>query len=112
MSFKYKSNRREVKQRMNNANKLMLEAVGMAAATHVKQVIQSKDLIDTGALLNSIDHQSDEKSAYVGSKLTSEDYPIYLEKETEHIKGTSYLRPGVMDNLGNLKSVAERNYKL
>jgi len=109
---KFRSNRKEVIRRMREANKRMLTAVGMAGSSHVKQKIQEKDLIDTGALLNSIDHQVDENSVYVGSKLISEDYPIYLEKETATIKGKSYLRPGIMDNLSNLRSVAERNYKL
>jgi len=109
---KYTSNRREVKQRMDNANKNLLTAIGMAASTHVKQMIQAKDLIDTGALLSSIDHATDDKSAFVGSKLTDEDYPIYLEKGTSKMPANPYIEPGIMDNLSNLRSVAERNYKL
>lgn len=111
MSIKYKSNKREVQNRLKRANKNMLTAVGMAGASHVKQVIQTKDLIDTGALEGSIDYAVDNDEVFVGSKLVGEVYPIYLEKETEHIKGTSYLEPGIMNNLGNLKAVAERNYK-
>ncbi|WP_077622002.1 hypothetical protein [Sediminibacillus massiliensis] len=109
---KYTSNRKQVIQAMDNANKMMLKAVGMAGATHVKQVIQAKNLIDEGNLLGSIDHQVDETGVYVGSKLTSEEYPIYLEKSTSNIQGKEYLRPGIMNNLGNLRQVAERNYKL
>jgi len=96
-----------VKSKMQNANKNMLTAVGMAASSHVKQVIQSKNIIDTGALLNSIDYSSDDKSVLVGSKLVSEDYPVILEKN-----GRDYIRPGIMNNASNLQSVAERNYKL
>lgn len=109
---KYKSNRKQIKQRMDHASKVMLTAIGMAGSTHVKQVIQSDDIIDTGALLNSIDHKVADNSVYVGSKLTAEDYPVYLEKGTINMFGRPYLEPGIMDNLANLRSVAEKNYKL
>lgn len=104
---KFKSNRKQVKTAMDNAQKNVLTAVGMAGSSHVKQVIQSKNLIDTGALLNSIDYAEDDNAVYVGSKLASEVYPIVLEKN-----GNEYLHPGIMNNLGNLRTVAEKAYKL
>lgn len=104
---KFKSNRRQVLSSLDSAKKNMLTAVGMAGSSHVKQTIQSKDLIDTGALLASIDHAEEEDAVYVGSTLADEVYPIVLEKN-----GNEYLHPGIMNNLNNLRSVAERNFKL
>lgn len=104
---KFHSNKREVKARMKRANKNMLEAVGKAAVSHVKPVTP----VDTGALLGSIEYRADDKSAYVGSTLTSEMYPIYVHEGVKGMGGRPYIRDGVMLNLGNLRTVAQRNYK-
>ncbi|MFA1821159.1 hypothetical protein ACDX78_13465 [Virgibacillus oceani] len=105
--MKFESNRKQVKTAMDKANENVLTAIGMAGASHVKQVIQTKDLIDTGSLLNSIEHEAEDNSVYIGSTLFMEDYPIVLEKN-----GNEYLHPGIMNNLGNLRTVAEKAYKL
>ena len=115
MSVKYKSNRKEVKDRMDNAKNLMLEAVGKAAEGYVKLVTpvgQYDDGRVGGALRDSISYSVDDNGVYVGSTLTSEDYPIYVEKGTRYMDAQPYISTGVMDNLGALRSIAERNYKL
>lgn len=93
---------------MKRANKNMLEAVGRAATAHVKLVTP----VDTGALRGSIDHVNNEKDVYVGSTLTSEDYPVYVHEGVRGLGGRPYITNGIMLNLGNLRTVAERNYKL
>lgn len=104
--MKFKSNVNDIKARMTKANETMLTAIGIAAVAHVKQQIQAMNLIDTGALLGSITYQVSEKAVYIGSDLSSEVYPIILEKN-----GNAYLEPGIMGNLLNLREVAKRNYK-
>ncbi|MCM3739234.1 HK97 gp10 family phage protein [Oceanobacillus luteolus] len=103
----FKSNKREVKQRMERANRNMLDAVGKAAVAHVKLVTP----VDIGTLQGSIEHKNDDKSVYVGSTLTSEDYPVYVEKGTSKMAAQPYIEPGIKLNAGNLRTVAERNYK-
>lgn len=102
---------------MDNANKNMLEAIGKAAVGHVK--------LDTpvgrypegsgragGALRDSIDYKVNKDSVYVGSTLTSENYPIYVHQGTSKMAAQPYLNDGVLKNLGQLRAIAERNYKL
>lgn len=113
---KYTSNRREVKQRMDNANKVMLEAIGRAAVGYVKAVTpvgQYDDGRVGGALRDSIDYQVvDEKEVYIGSTLTSEDYPIYVHQGTSRMAAQPYINDGVLRNLMALRSIAKKNYKL
>lgn len=105
---KFHSNKREVKARMKRANKNMLEAVGKSGVGHVKLVTP----VDTGALRGSIDYAVRDDSVYVGSTLTSEDYPVYIEKGTRKMPAQPYISTGINLNLGNLRTVAQRNYKL
>lgn len=117
MSFKYKSNRREVKQRMENANKLMLEALGKAGEGYVKlnapvgQYPAGSGRVG-GALRDSISYKVEKDGIYVGSTLTSEMYPIYVHQGTSRQQAQPYLQDGIMRNLNNLRTIAEKNYKL
>lgn len=92
---------------MNKTSKTMLEAVGMAAVSHIEPVTP----VDTGALQDSIDYMTDDTSVYVGSTLISEMYPIYVHEGARGLGGRPYIRNGVMNNLNNLATVAKRNYK-
>jgi|SRR5690625_2361550 len=115
---KYTSNRKEVKQRMDNANKVMLEAIGRAATGYVKAVTPVGQYPSGsgrvgGALRDSIDHKVvDDKEVFIGSTLTSEDYPIYVHEGTYKMAAQPYIRDGVMNNLLALRTIAQRNYKL
>src|SRR5690625_1327456 len=113
---KYRSNRREIKQRMNNANKVMLEAIGRAGKGYVKAVTpvgQYEGGRVGGALRDSIDYQIvDDKEVYIGSTLTSEDYPIFVHEGTRFMAAQPYINDGVLTNLSSLRSIAQRNYKL
>lgn len=113
----YKSNRREVKRRMDNAKKNMLEAIGKAAEGYVKlntpvgQYPAGSGRVG-GALRDSIDYKVDNDGVYVGSTLTAEDYPIFVEKGTVNMPAQPYISTGVLNNLQSLRSIAEKNYKL
>ncbi|WP_200415940.1 HK97-gp10 family putative phage morphogenesis protein [Virgibacillus salexigens] len=106
--MKYKSNRKEVKQRMDMAQKLMLEALGKAGEGYVKLNTPVK----TGALRGSIAYKTDKTSVSIGSTLTSEDYPIYIEKGTSKAPAQPYISTGILGNASQLKKIAEANYKL
>lgn len=117
MSFKFKSNKKQVQQQMNKANINMLEAIGKAAEGYVKldtpvgQYPTGSGRVG-GALRDSINYKVDKDGVYVGSTLTSEDYPIYVEKGTSKMAAQPYISSGVMSNLAALRVIAERNYKL
>ena len=95
----------------------MLEAVGKAGVNHVKLVTPvgvyppGSGRVG-GALRDSINYKASEKDVYVGSTLMSEMYPIYVHEGTSRQKAQPYIRDGISKNLGNLRAVAERNYKL
>lgn len=104
---KYQSNRRQVKQRMDNAKENMLTAVGMAGRDYIKLLTP----VDTGALRGSINYKTTDNAVHIGSTLTSEDYPVYVEKGTRKMKAQPYIEPGIKLNLKSLKNIAKRNYK-
>ncbi|MGM8212635.1 HK97-gp10 family putative phage morphogenesis protein [Virgibacillus sp. W0430] len=106
--MKFKSNRKQVRQRMDKAQNNMLEAVGKGAEGFVKL----NTPVATGALRSSINYHTDKDGVYVGSTLMSEDYPIFVELGTSKMASQSYLKSGIMNNLAQLKKIAERNYKL
>lgn len=103
----YRSNRDEVKARLKRANENMLMAMGIAGRDYIKLLTP----VDTGALRDSIDYKNDDNTLYWGSTLTSEDYPIYVEKGTRKMKKQPYIEPGIMLNLGSLRNIARRHYK-
>ena len=105
---KYKSNYKNVVKAMDNANRVMLDAVGRAGSSFVK----ANTPVDTGSLRGSVDYKVDDKSVYVGSTLTSEDYPIFVEKGTSRAPAQPYISTGIKGNLSQLKKIAEGNYKL
>lgn len=106
--IRYTSNRRQVMEAMEQANNRMLDAVGRAGEGYVKLMTP----VATGALRDSISHKVDDKAVFVGSTLTSEDYPIYQEKGTSKMSAQPYIQPGIHNNLQSLKTIAERNYRL
>ncbi|WP_373894461.1 HK97-gp10 family putative phage morphogenesis protein [Virgibacillus sp. CBA3643] len=106
--MKYKSNKKQVVDRMKKANNNVLEAIGKAGEGYVKLLSP----VDTGALRDSISYNVDDKSVYVGSTLTSEDYPVIVEKGSNAQAAQPYIHPGINKNLSQLKKIAESNYKL
>src|SRR5699024_11020280 len=103
---RFESNATQVKRRLNQANRTMLNAIGNAAVSHIKPLTP----VDLGALVGSINYSADDKSVRIGSSLVSEMYPIYVHEGTYKMTGRSYIRDGVIRNLGNVRTVAESNY--
>lgn len=113
--MKYNSNVNQVKSSIKKANKTALEAIGRASAGYVKAVTPVGQYTDGrvgGALRDSITYQVKDDAVYVGSSLTSEDYPIYVHEGTGRMSAQPYIRSGVMKNLNSLRSIAQGAYKL
>ncbi len=68
MSVQFKDNSREVKAALSSATKRGLEAIGLAAEGHAKDITP----VDTGRLRNSIAHATDDTSAYIGTNVEVE----------------------------------------
>lgn len=66
---------RELEIRVQSA----LEACGNQAVSHAKNNLTEASRVDTGALRNSISHQVDDDTCYVG---TNQEYAIYNEVGT------------------------------
>lgn len=56
-----------------------LEAIGMTAERHAKEIITELEAVDTGRLRNSISHARDDNAAYIG---TNVEYAAYVELGT------------------------------
>ncbi|WP_117168871.1 hypothetical protein [Paraliobacillus sediminis] len=111
----YKSNLKQVKQQMEQANEVMMEAVGLAARGFTKAVTpvgQYDDGRIGGSLRSSIDYKSDKTGVYIGSQLTNEEYPVYVHQGTSRMSANPYLHNGIMQNLSKLKKIAEGSYKI
>ncbi|MGJ9384256.1 HK97-gp10 family putative phage morphogenesis protein [Salipaludibacillus sp. CF4.18] len=104
----FSSNKNAIKKQIEDANKRMLESVGKAGEGYVKL----NTAVDTGAVRDSIKYNVDDKGVSIGSTLTSEDYPIYLEKGTSKMAAQPYISTGIMNNLNALRAIAQRSYKL
>lgn len=104
----YKSNMRQVKSRLESAQKNALEAIGRAGANYVKLVTP----VDTGALRASIAYRTGKHSVAIGSTLTTEDYPVYVHEGTRKMGDRPYIKDGILLNLSSLENIAKRNFKL
>lgn len=108
-----------------------LEAIGNQAVSHAKQNIGSAGRVDTGALMNSMNHLVEDDVCYVG---TNQGYAIYNEigtgiyadggggrqtpwayqdgkgewHRTSGMAGIHFLRDAVADNVSEYKSIAEQ----
>lgn len=118
MSRNYRSNRKQVVQQMRKANEVMMDAVGRASVSFTKAVTPVGNYPAGsgrvgGSLQVSIDYQVDsEANVYIGSTLTSEDYPIFVHQGTSRQQAQPYLHNGVMHNLAQLRKIAQGAYKL
>lgn len=65
MSYTYKDKTDEVLSALEKAKKRGLEAIGLVAEGHAKKITP----VDTGRLRNSIAHQVDKESVYIGTNV-------------------------------------------
>ena len=70
---------KEMLSALEQAKQAALEACGNQAVSHAKQNIGSAPRVDTGGLMNSINHLVQGDVCYVG---TNQDYAIYNEMGT------------------------------
>jgi HK97 gp10 family phage protein len=73
-----------------------------AAAIHVEGAAKRKTPVDTGRLRSSVTHDSDETGFVVG---TNVHYAPYVELGTRYQRPQPYLKPGLMESVGDLRRI-------
>ena len=76
------------------------ESVLTSAADLVKTSARLMVPVDTGDLLNSIDTKQEGLTARIGSDIH---YAAHVEAGTSKMAAQPYLRPALMENIGNIK---------
>lgn len=79
---------------------LALEAIGLTAEKHAKEICP----VDTGRLRNSISHARDDTAAYIG---TNVEYAAAVELGTSRQKAQPYLRPAAADYSDEYKQIVK-----
>ena len=89
-----------------------LKTVGMQAEKYAKEEItkvvyntpESPNYKRTGNLRNSITHQNDNDTVYVG---TDVEYAIYVEMGTSRMKARPYIGPAIVNHVEEYKQTIE-----
>ena len=83
---------------MDSAIQRALEKIGLTAEGYAKLACP----VDTGNLRNSITHERDRDSAYVG---TNVEYAPYVEMGTSRTAAQPFLRPAATDHVDQYRSI-------
>lgn len=117
MSLQIKEdNSKEVLSALDAQVAAALEAIGMQAEANAKVEVtsavydtpQSPTYVRTGALRNSITHDSDGEAAYVGSNI---EYAAYVEMGTSKMSPRPFIRPAVENHMDEYRGIAEQYLK-
>ena len=106
-----------------------LEAIGLTAERHAKEIITEVKAVDTGRLRTSISHARDDNAAYIGTNVEYAAYVelgtgIYAEEggrkipwsykdekdkwhTTSGMKPRPYLRPAVLNYVDEYKEIVK-----
>ena len=77
-----------------------LKTVGMKAEKNAKKICP----VDTGNLRNSITHQNDKDTVYIG---TNVEYAPYVEMGTSRMRAQPYLGPAIVMHVAEYKETIE-----
>lgn len=104
MNVTLNDNSEEVLNEFSKNITTALEEIGLIAEGYAKQYCP----VDTGRLRNSISHDKDSDSAYIG---TNVEYASYVEMGTSRQKAQPYLQPAVTNHIDEYKKIAEEKMK-
>lgn len=90
----------EVLRELNEAVQRGLEMIGLQGEGYAKRLCP----VDTGNLRNSITHDRDDDSAYIG---TNVEYAPYVEYGTSKTKAQPFLQPAAEDHVDEYKQILE-----
>lgn len=105
----YKSYTKEVQDKIKKAQKASVEAIGLTVeATTVEKMSQVGlyagfgDMVDTGRLRASIDHDSGENSVLIG---TNVEYADYVFLGTQKVTGRNVIWDAVVQDRETIKQI-------
>lgn len=104
MSYTYKDNTQEILSALERAKKRGLEAIGLSAEGHAKEITP----VDTGRLRNSISHATDDEAAYIG---TNVEYAPYVELGSRGRKGKHMLQRAATEHAAEYKKLLQESIK-
>ena len=81
-----------------------LKTIGLKAEGYAKKNCP----VDTGRLRNSITHQNDKDTVYIG---TNVEYAVYVEMGTRNMKAQPYLGKAIVENVDEYKKIVEESLK-
>ena len=121
MDFEFISHKDEIIAEAKAARRRALEAVGLQAEGYAKMNLTvpiehgydrgngyTFPITDTGRLMNSISHTTDEEYAYIG---TNVEYAPYVEYGTSKSKPYPFLKPAAADHADEYKEIFEEYLK-
>ena len=111
ISTRIDSHTEEFKRAMTEQAAQALDEIGFDAASTTSKTIRDIELVDTGRLMNSIDHEvvEQENAVYVG---TNVEYAPYHEFGTSRgIKAKHFLQFGVSAHQEEYKKIIEEKLK-
>lgn len=88
----------EALQQLDDAIPRALEKIGLVAERYAKM----KCPVDTGRLRNSITHETDSDTAYIG---TNVEYAPYVELGARKQRPRPYLKPAMLDHIGEYERI-------
>ena len=97
-----KDNSDAVRSAAESRIQVALEAVGLTCERKAKELAP----VDTGNLRGSLTHLVDDTTVYIG---TNVEYGKYQELGTYKMKAQPFLRPAVVDNIGEYKRIIQAN---
>lgn len=107
VSVKVVSHKDEVLAEFKKMKAVALEAIGTQAEANVSLEVQVMGAVDTGNLLGSIDHATDEDSAYIGTNVR---YAIYVHEGTKNYPHPRrFLEQGITQFVDEYREITE-NY--
>lgn len=102
--IKYKNNAAAVLSSLESKKHAALEAIGMRAETHAKELTP----VDTGNLRNSMAHAVSGDSVYIGSNV---EYAPYIEYGTRRNKAHHMLKKAATEHGDEYKAIARAAMK-
>lgn len=133
VTIKVNSNKQAILDEFRQQKKVALEAIGLQGETNAKMHITAVGAVASGILRNSISHDTDDDSAYIG---TDVEYGVYVElgtgiyaseggrstpwvykddegnwHTTVGMKPRPYLAPAVQEHIDEYKELVENYMK-
>jgi HK97 gp10 family phage protein len=109
IEFTLKDNSKEVLAELEAKMPVILEKLGQAGENNAVMEITALGAVDTGNLRNSITHETDSDTAYVG---TNVEYAPYVEFGTrKYPHERPFLRNAIRDHIEEYKAIIETELK-